>query len=145
MAGWDYETDGLVDGFDSFGETGLMHVGARYYAPALGRFAQRDLIAIAAGPNVYQYSSANPLSFVDPTGAVDFTATGTFVASTIQAVMQTAGIAILRVGSATLGAVSGISEVGTIITITASTGTLQILANGAYSVSCVAQRITVHP
>ena len=33
----------------------LLHVGARHYDPAVGRFIQRDPIGIQGGPNVYLY------------------------------------------------------------------------------------------
>ena len=49
----------------------FLHVGARYYDPAIGRFLQRDPIGISGGLNVYLYAGANPLMFVDPDG-LDF-------------------------------------------------------------------------
>jgi len=65
----------------SFGEVGppldpdtvfpYLHVGARYYDPATGRFLQRDPIGVRGGLNLYLYAGANPLIFVDPDG-LDF-------------------------------------------------------------------------
>ncbi|MCP4591050.1 MAG: hypothetical protein GY842_09915 [bacterium] len=48
--------------------SGLLHVGARYYDPALGRFLQRDPIGINGGVNVYSYVRSSPLLWVDPSG-----------------------------------------------------------------------------
>jgi RHS repeat-associated protein len=45
-----------------------LHVGARYYDPASGRFLQRDPIGIFGGLNVYAYCLNNPAIFVDPSG-----------------------------------------------------------------------------
>jgi hypothetical protein len=78
--GWGYEThdidsngagDGMPDnvlnapvavGFP------FMHVGARYYDPATGRFLQRDPIGIRGGSNVYAYTDSAPTNSVDPSG-----------------------------------------------------------------------------
>jgi len=45
-----------------------MHVGARYYDPATGRFLQRDPIGVQGGLNVYQYAAGTPTIAVDPDG-----------------------------------------------------------------------------
>jgi len=45
-----------------------LHVGARYYDPATGRFLQRDPIGIAGGLNVYEYVFNRPNISVDPSG-----------------------------------------------------------------------------
>jgi len=50
------------------GEMPFLHVGARYYDPATGRFLQRDPIGVSAGPNVYAYVGTAPTRWVDPTG-----------------------------------------------------------------------------
>jgi hypothetical protein len=50
----------------------LLHVGARWYDPALGRFVQRDPIGIDGGVNLYLYCGANPLASVDPLGLRDW-------------------------------------------------------------------------
>jgi RHS repeat-associated protein len=46
----------------------FVHVGARYYDPASGRFLQRDPIGIAGGLNIYVYMFSNPALAVDPAG-----------------------------------------------------------------------------
>jgi RHS repeat-associated protein len=46
----------------------FLHVGHRYYDPALGRFLQRDPIGIRGGFNVYAYVQNSPAIFVDPDG-----------------------------------------------------------------------------
>jgi RHS repeat-associated protein len=51
--------------------TGLTHLGAREYDPALGRFISVDPIMNPAAPqllNAYTYSNNNPVTFSDPTG-----------------------------------------------------------------------------
>lgn len=56
-------------------ETGLYHMGRRYYSPALGRFLQPDPIYIEAHRladpqqlNLYGYARNNPTTLSDPTG-----------------------------------------------------------------------------
>lgn len=49
-------------------ETGLYHVGHRYYAPWLGRWISPDPLGIADGLNRYAYVGNNPIMFVDPEG-----------------------------------------------------------------------------
>ncbi|MBK8915258.1 MAG: RHS repeat-associated core domain-containing protein [Phycisphaerales bacterium] len=51
---------------------GYVHVWARYYDPAVGRFLQRDPIGLFGGFNVYAYCANNPVSHVDPTGRLSF-------------------------------------------------------------------------
>ena len=46
----------------------FLHVGARYYDPASGRFLQRDPIGIAGGPNAYEYVRSAPQGHADPSG-----------------------------------------------------------------------------
>ncbi|MBK8915253.1 MAG: RHS repeat-associated core domain-containing protein [Phycisphaerales bacterium] len=73
---WGYQTAGLnPQGFMLPGgsvagtyDFGYVHVGARYYDPAVGRFLQRDPIGLFGGFNVYAYCANNPVSHVDPTG-----------------------------------------------------------------------------
>lgn len=51
--------------------TGLTHVGAREYDPAIGQFLSVDPVFDAGTPqslNAYSYASNNPLTFSDPTG-----------------------------------------------------------------------------
>ena len=54
--GWGYESDLLAsDGAPDCGlpPIVLLHVGARWYDPSIGRFIQRDPIGAAGGANVY--------------------------------------------------------------------------------------------
>ncbi|MCP4592673.1 MAG: RHS repeat-associated core domain-containing protein [bacterium] len=64
---WGYQSPSATS-VGSPESSGLLHVGARYYDPALGRFLQRDPIGVAGGLNVYAYVSNRPLSWVDPHG-----------------------------------------------------------------------------
>ena len=67
--GWGYESDLLVlEGAPGTAPITLLHVGARWYQPEIGRFVQRDPIGIWGGPNVYVYVGNNPLGNVDPSG-----------------------------------------------------------------------------
>ena len=67
--GWGYESGLLtLEGVSGKPSITLLHVGARWYDPALGRFIQRDPLGILAGLNVYLYCQGNPLSLVDPSG-----------------------------------------------------------------------------
>jgi RHS repeat-associated protein len=66
---------GTGDGFDYAGRfryytdsTGLNHLKARYYAPAVGRFISRDPIGYSGGINLYRYADNNPVAVVDPSG-----------------------------------------------------------------------------
>jgi len=49
-------------------ETGLDHMGARYYAPWLGRWTAADPIGLGDGVNRYAYVSGNPVRMTDPSG-----------------------------------------------------------------------------
>ncbi|NTW38376.1 MAG: hypothetical protein HGA44_00575, partial [Cellulomonadaceae bacterium] len=49
-------------------ETGCYVVGARYYAPWLGRWTSPDPAGLADGTNRYSYVGNNPVSRVDPLG-----------------------------------------------------------------------------
>jgi RHS repeat-associated protein len=48
--------------------TGLYHMRARSFDPALGRFTQADPIGPAGGLNLYDYCQGNPVSLKDPSG-----------------------------------------------------------------------------
>ncbi|MGW0810913.1 RHS repeat-associated core domain-containing protein [Nonomuraea sp. NPDC002799] len=63
-------TKGFVGGTDD-PTTGLTHLGAREYDPAIGRFISADPILVAGSPqqmNGYAYSDNNPVTTSDPTG-----------------------------------------------------------------------------
>jgi RHS repeat-associated protein len=51
-------------------ETGLYYYRARYYNPQIGRFLQTDPVGYQAGMNWYGYCGNNPLTYVDPSGAI---------------------------------------------------------------------------
>jgi RHS repeat-associated protein len=54
---------------DEVADTGLMMMGHRFYDPGLmGRFINRDPIGFSGGLNPFEYSSTNPVTFVDPSG-----------------------------------------------------------------------------
>jgi RHS repeat-associated protein len=53
---------------DPLASLGWLHVGARYYDHASGRFVQRDPIGIRGGLNTYAYISNLPTSRLDPLG-----------------------------------------------------------------------------
>jgi len=55
-------------GYYGDGDTSLVHLGARYYAPNLARFLSRDPAGIAGGVNVYAYCVGDPINLVDPSG-----------------------------------------------------------------------------
>jgi RHS repeat-associated protein len=48
--------------------SGLIYYGYRYYAPALGRWINRDPIGVTGGVNLYGFVGNNPISRVDPYG-----------------------------------------------------------------------------
>ena len=54
---------------------GLMHYGARFYSPRLGRFVSADTIVPQPGNpqdlNRYTYAANNPLLYTDPSGHID--------------------------------------------------------------------------
>jgi RHS repeat-associated protein len=49
-------------------ETGLDHMGARYYAAWLGRWTSADPIGLGDGVNRFAYVSGNPVGMRDPSG-----------------------------------------------------------------------------
>ncbi|MEV5313373.1 SpvB/TcaC N-terminal domain-containing protein [Streptomyces sp. NPDC052610] len=52
-------------------ETGLYYVGARYYAPWLGRWTSPDPAGFVSGLNLYVYCGNSPGSRIDPDGMDD--------------------------------------------------------------------------
>ncbi|MGW1279554.1 polymorphic toxin-type HINT domain-containing protein [Streptomyces tsukubensis] len=58
-------------GGDDDASTGLIHLGAREYEPATGRFISADPLLDLGDPvqiNAYTYSENNPVTFSDPSG-----------------------------------------------------------------------------
>ncbi|MEX2961168.1 SpvB/TcaC N-terminal domain-containing protein [Microbulbifer sp. TYP-18] len=49
-------------------ETGLQPMGARFYAPWLGRWISADPAGLAGGLNLFQYCANNPVMHKDPNG-----------------------------------------------------------------------------
>ncbi len=58
-------------GYQSHEEFPYLHVGARYYDPATGRFLQRDPLGIEDGTNVYEYVRSSPTVWIDLDGTQD--------------------------------------------------------------------------
>jgi RHS repeat-associated protein len=50
-------------------ESGLYYHGARYYAAWLGRWIRADPAELVDSPNLYLYTRANPIRYVDESGA----------------------------------------------------------------------------
>jgi RHS repeat-associated protein len=50
-------------------ENGFYYCGKRYYAAWIGRWTACDPIGLEAGLNLYAYGAANPVTFIDSTGA----------------------------------------------------------------------------
>ncbi|KAB2958325.1 MAG: RHS repeat-associated core domain-containing protein [Candidatus Methylomirabilis oxygeniifera] len=61
---WGYQ----AGDFPSGNPAPFLHVGMRWYDPAIGRFLQRDPIGITGGLNVYEYGFSHPTAGVDPSG-----------------------------------------------------------------------------
>jgi RHS repeat-associated protein len=92
-------------GYQGHDEFPFLHIGARYYDPATGRFLQRDPLGIAAGTNVYVYALGAPATRTDPSGEM-VSLSGTLASMAIGAVVNGAtGAAIGSVSSA--GATTG--------------------------------------
>ncbi len=67
----------IANPFEYVGQYGVMDEGngldfmrARFYTPSEGRFMNPDPIGINGGINLYQYSTNNPTSFIDPDGLI---------------------------------------------------------------------------
>jgi len=73
-------TDYTFTGQRSEAGLGLMHYGARFYSPRLGRFVSADVLVFHPGNpqswNRYSYVLNNPLIYVDPTGRQEGVALG---------------------------------------------------------------------
>lgn len=103
--GWGYEDDGLAD---STNDIGMLHIGARYYSPALGRFLQRDPIGVSGGLNVYAYAKNDANLWVDPRGT-----------ETLASTVSTAGtgqfLQTIALGAAAVGAGFAADRIATFI------------------------------
>jgi RHS repeat-associated protein len=70
------ELENTNPGFQPFGyaggftdaNTGLVLFGSRDFVPSIGRWATKDPIGLAAGPNLYVYVMNDPVNLVDPLG-----------------------------------------------------------------------------
>ena len=49
-------------------DTGLVHLGAREYAPETGAFTRRDPSGLEGGENQYAYAGGDPVNYWDPDG-----------------------------------------------------------------------------
>ena len=98
-------------------ETGLLHLGARYYAPGIGRFISADWFVLenptkpARMPqayNVYSYALNNPLVFKDPSGMFFFIIAGVIAAIATAALVATvAAFAVGFIGGLIYGLANG--------------------------------------
>jgi RHS repeat-associated protein len=88
----DYDAWGVVTkdtnpGFQPFGfaggvwdaATGLVHLGAREYEPATGRWTRKDPIGFGGGDNAFLYVDGTPVGATDPTGHFAWIAIGASV------------------------------------------------------------------
>ncbi|MBI3902295.1 MAG: RHS repeat-associated core domain-containing protein [Nitrosomonadales bacterium] len=102
--------------------TGLVYYRARYYDPAVGRFAQRDPIGLRGGLNRYGYVGNSPVNFTDPSGKCYGPLIELCVAAAETLADTAAGTAI-RSGLSAAGTAirSGLSAAGTAIRGAAST------------------------
>jgi RHS repeat-associated protein len=64
----DYELSLRFPGQYEDAETGLNYNYFRDYDPSIGRYIESDPAGLEWGINIFEYSSSNPLKFIDPTG-----------------------------------------------------------------------------
>ncbi len=55
-------------GYYADGETGLIALAFRYYAPGVGRFLNRDPIRVRGSVNLMRYADSDPVTRADPHG-----------------------------------------------------------------------------
>ncbi|MFO0291347.1 MAG: ELWxxDGT repeat protein [bacterium] len=110
------KTETVANPFEYVGQWGVMDEGngldfmrARFYTPQEGRFMNPDPIGINGGINLYQYGANNPVSFIDPEGAV---------ATLPPATSQISAAAALARASALTGTIATTTGIG----IAATTG-----------------------
>jgi RHS repeat-associated protein len=96
-------------------ETGLIQMGARYYAPNLGRFISRDPSGFSAGANLFAFCGCDPVNSFDPTGC-DYWQKGLC--------MLGAGI-LGFLGGGPIGAIGGVGAGGNLYDATVGAGTAQ--------------------
>jgi len=110
---WGYQGPSSDNPSDPYLAFPFLHVGARYYDPATGRFLQRDPIGIAGGLNVYEYALGIPTIGVDPDGefwniiggALIGVAAG--IVSAVASGADATGIFAAAVGGGIAGALAG--------------------------------------
>jgi RHS repeat-associated protein len=85
------KTETVANPFEYVGQYGVMDEGnglnfmrERFYTAGEGRFMNPDPIGITGGINLYQYSANNPVSFIDPEGLNQTSATRQFASATSQ-------------------------------------------------------------
>jgi RHS repeat-associated protein len=66
-----FEVDFTYSGGRPVAGTGLLKMGARDYAPALGLFTARDPLGVAMNYHPYIYASGDPVNRMDPSGLGD--------------------------------------------------------------------------
>ena len=130
VGSWGYANDGQAN---TSNDLGMLHVGARYYDPAVGRFAQKDRISIAGGLSVYVYVTARPTAFIDPTGLAEFSLSGTQFAQSIGIKLQSMNVLAIRVGSKAVIQVTNAAVIGSDLLLrTTNQGGLTWPANAVY-------------
>ena len=89
-------------------ETGLISIGARCYAPWLGRWVSCDPSGHAAGTNRYLYAGADPVNRRDTNGRWDISWTDVAIGAGVAALTVAAAAAIVvTAGAAAPGIVAG--------------------------------------
>ena len=93
-------------------ETGLDHMGLRYYAPWLGRWTSADPIGLGDGVNRYAYVHGNPVSMRDPSGTRTSRSPFSRQGSRIEAIQaQAASIRdLIGVLEEDIGTIEGVEE-----------------------------------
>jgi len=91
---WGYQNDGLAAGVLglSGSDFGLVHVGARQYEPATGRFTQRDTLSVFGGLNTYAYAQLSPPNLIDPSGTYAVSIPTVSLTAGLQAILTTVAI-----------------------------------------------------